>query len=704
VIYNATVDKGSFTTLALDINDLPCDPFRSGSLRVPQFNGDFLMSRTNDVYLPLATSPFLALPTKIIDLEPAWSNCGMDPQGGWDPPRALSPATAMNPVHTVAESTPQSTAAVPSPLLPSLPNETGTILSRPSPHYPDQGFSPIEPPPPEVDPPSDARKALTEDSPPTNPRPTPGSVFPSIHQADSPVVVSQTTNSPSTSNPDEHSSSTQAFVGDRSQGRDLAGVKHMNSTTFNSWNPGLTQQGNVPHPSATWSKEHGSSQNGDAEDPVGMWSRIPRLSRLENSEDPRATGTENPGIARDGTVLSAPATKHTKPNLPAVAIQGQTITNNAAPMTIEGAKVAYQSGILSVDSQTQPVPLSTEEGSKHTNLVIVGCLSFSIIPAAAQSNLSHSVEDTPSAASLIDKVNIPTGKHLDAYTYITVGGQTFTLQSNVIQIVGKTIEPGDPAITVDGTPIFLGASDFVVGARTEILSLPTTSAIPETVLTVGDKIFTPKGSTMVVAGVTITAGEPATTIDGIPISLGSSMLFVGSQTRSFAYPTDTMGTDHRGNLDALIVSGSGGIGGGDKIFTLKGSTIVVAGVTITMGEPAATVDRIPISLGHSVLVVGTQTRTFAYPTDSIGIDNSDDLEALIVSGIGGTGGGVVDGPSSLNADTIGTSSAKSNTALVGQSVNLCVPVRMYLTWVAILLTVFLIWSLKRSLHGRHRAS
>jgi len=435
-----------------------------------------------------------------------------------------------------------------------------------------------------------------------------------------------------------------------------------------------------------------------------MWSRIPRVSRLENSEDPRATGTENPGIARDGTVLSAPATKHTKPNLPAVAIQGQTITNNAAPMTIEGAKVAYQSGILSVDSQTQPVPLSTEEGSKHTNLVIVGCLSFSIIPAAAQSNLSHSVEDTPSAASLIDKVNIPTGKHLDAYTYITVGGQTFTLQSNVIQIVGKTIEPGDPAITVDGTPIFLGASDFVVGARTEILSLPTTSAIPETVLTVGDKIFTPKGSTMVVAGVTITAGEPATTIDGIPISLGSSMLFVGSQTRSFAYPTDTMGTDHRGNLDALIVSGSGGIGGGDKIFTLKGSTIVVAGVTITMGEPAATVDRIPISLGHSVLVVGTQTRTFAYPTDSIGIDNSDDLEALIVSGIGGTGGGVVDGPSSLNADTIGTSSAKSNTALVGQSVNLCVPVRMYLTWVAILLTVFLIWSLKRSLHGRHRAS
>lgn len=598
MIYNATA-KGSFTTLALNINDLPCDPFRSRPALVPRSVYFQFKAGDHTIWQHSINSPFLALPSKITDLVPAWSNCEIDPRGGYDPPRALSPATAMNPVHTVVHLTPQSNAAIPSPLIPSLPSETGTILPQPDPHFPDQGFPPIEQPPPEAGSPSDAKDS-TQASPPTNPEPTPGDVFPSVHQDYSPVVVPQTTNSQSVLDPDKHSSSAQTFVGDSSQGKDSAGVEHINSLTINSWNPGLTQQGNSRDPSATWSKESKSIQKEGSKDPHATWSKVPESIPKEEPKDPQATwskvpvwipkanskdphatwfggpdltraGTtedsrlksiENPRFTEDGTVLSALATEHTKPNPPAVAIQGQTIINNAAPITIGGAKVAYQSGILSVDSKIQPVPLSTEKGQIHTSLVIVGDLSFSILPAAAQSDFTHPVENAPGAASLIDKNKIPPDSHLDSFTYITVGGQTFTLQSNAIQVAGNTLKLGDPAITVDGTPIFLGVSDFTVGTRTEVLSSSTVSATPGNVITVGDKIIHPKGSTIVVAGITITVGEPAATINGTSISLGPSVLVIGSQTRSFTYPTDAMGTDNSGNLDAMVVPGLGGIGGG----------------------------------------------------------------------------------------------------------------------------------------------
>lgn len=136
--------------------------------------------------------------------------------------------------------------------------------------------------------------------------------------------------------------------------------------------------------------------------------------------------------------MSPLATGHTKPNPPAVAIQGQMITNNAAPITIGGAKVPYQSGIMRVDSKIQPVPLTTEKGRKHTSLVIVGDLSFSILPAAAQSELTDPIESATGAASLLNN-NIPPDSHLNSFTCITVGGQTSTLQSNAIQVAGKTL-------------------------------------------------------------------------------------------------------------------------------------------------------------------------------------------------------------------------------------------------------------------------
>lgn len=111
---------------------------------------------------------------------------------------------------------------------------------------------------------------------------------------------------------------------------------------------------------------------------------------------------------------------------------------------------------------------------------------------------------------------------------------------------------------------------------------------------------------------------------------------------------------------------------GDKIITPKGSTIVVAGVTITAGELGAIINGTPISLGPSVLVFGSQTRSVTYPTDTMGTDNSGNLDGMIVFELGDIGGGIVDVPSRLDTDTIGTSSVKGNTPHPGQAVNRCV--------------------------------
>lgn len=557
----------------------------------------------------------------------------MDPRGGIDPPRPLSPATAMNSVHTVDDLRPQPTTAKPRPLAPSLPNETGTILPQPSPRYPGQGNSAKPQRPPTADSPSDT-EALTEYSPYTNSETAPSTASPSVRREEGQVVVPQPSDSRSILDPQEYSIDTQATVGDSSRARDSAGIEHMSSRGFSSWKPDRTQQFDFGDRLATYFIGPSSTQIQDAQDPLVTWLRRLGSTLLEYTKDPLTTGPENPEFPQGGTVSSPRATGYTKPDSPAVAIQGQTITNNAAPITIGGAKVAYHSGTLSVDDKIQPVPFTTNKRAMRTNLVVVDDLSFSILPAAAQADVTHAFEDASGTTHVdennnppakhpawlkytphVDTNNVPPGKHTDSLEYVTVGSQTLTLQSNAIQVAGKTLKRGDPAITVDGTPISLGYSEFVFGTRTEVFSLPTMSAISDTVVDLDDTIVTPKGGSLVVAGNTMTIGEPAATINGIPISLGSSELIIGSQTSSFAFPINTMGTNDSGNLDELIIPG---------------------------------LDRI--------------------------------------------GGGVVGTPSTLETGTVGTGNAKDSTPYLGQTVKLCVPVRIYLVWATGFLVVFLVWS------------
>lgn len=101
-------------TSALDTADLPCGPWNGTDhfLPVPWSNSSYYQ-------------PLIVLPSKLIDVVPAWKSCTADIFEGQDPPRTLSPAAALVPAPTIADTHNQIDTASPSPSIPPLPLKTG---------------------------------------------------------------------------------------------------------------------------------------------------------------------------------------------------------------------------------------------------------------------------------------------------------------------------------------------------------------------------------------------------------------------------------------------------------------------------------------------------------------------------------------------------------------------------------------------------
>jgi len=105
----------------------------------------------------------------------------------------------------------------------------------------------------------------------------------------------------------------------------------------------------------------------------------------------------------------------------------------------------------------------------------------------------------------------------------TIGSQTFTANSTGFSIAGTSILPGQPAVTISGTPVSLGSSGLVVGTSTVLLPSMTNS-----VFTIDGQTFTANPTGFSIAGTSILPGQPAITISGTPVSLGPSDLFIGT--------------------------------------------------------------------------------------------------------------------------------------------------------------------------------
>ena len=515
----------------LDTNDLPCGPLdKAGNW--------WVQDGVSTGYQPL-----VELPTKLQQLVPAWSSCYGNAFQGQDPPRTLSPGTRLTPEPTTVHANPQKTPAAPSPSIPSLPVKTGAGAAQP-----------------------------LESNPATDPKAIAGPVA----------------------------------------------------------DPDRTTMSNTPQVS-------------------GM--------------DPGASGGGGGGVAAGAKVTNSPHVDPASPESPvptlspAIVVQGQTITNNAAPVTVDRTIIAYQAGSIRVNNEVLPYPAVENLDTANASPVTVGGLTFSAVASIVHLNdgAQYNVESNALPA------NDP-----GAATYITISGHPITVQANRIVVAGKTLYPGDPGITVAGSPISLGSSEFVIGDHTETFPPPATVATLPSQITVNEEPISLASDSIIVDGTTLKPGDPSITIHGQAVSLGASEVAVGGVTASLAlaaaiatressYTTlngeaMTLGageiaikgktlkpSDRPISIDGKLISlGSSNIVVGSitasltlsgaateappsfitvngETVAVKGSNVVVKGSTLNAGDTGITIDGKTVSLGSSGLVVDGITEAIRFP-------------------------------------------------------------------------------------------
>ena len=255
-------------------------------------------------------------------------------------------------------------------------------------------------------------------------------------------------------------------------------------------------------------------------------------------------------------------------------------------------------------------------------------------------SLNPAVQPTPGA--ITPAANIPV-----ATPIFTVAGQTFKADPSALAIGGTTIRPDGPGIVVAGTPISLGPSGTLYIGGTPTRIAPPDPLSPQ-IFTVGGQIVSAVPSALAIGGTTIRPGDPGITISGTPVSLApSGTLFVGGVPTQLTTPgpappqvyivggqtitADPSGvavgdtTIHPGDAGITLAgtavslgpSGTLYVGGvptklpsvdptTPQIFTVGGQTftaaptgLTVSGITLHPGDPALIISGTPVSLATS---------------------------------------------------------------------------------------------------------
>ncbi len=109
-------------------------------------------------------------------------------------------------------------------------------------------------------------------------------------------------------------------------------------------------------------------------------------------------------------------------------------------------------------------------------------------------------------------------------TAINVAGQPVKLLPHRIAIAGSTLTANAPVITLAGTPVSFGGNRLIVGTSTVSLRSPFPTSI--LTVGGQTYTFSRIANGVSIAGKTLQVGQPAVTISGIPIALESSGLVI----------------------------------------------------------------------------------------------------------------------------------------------------------------------------------
>ncbi|TKA83318.1 hypothetical protein B0A55_00636 [Friedmanniomyces simplex] len=355
-----------------------------------------------------------------------------------------------------------------------------------------------------------------------------------------------------------------------------------------------------------------------------------------NSASSQSLGTDSSVVATvAGAIISADPSN---PNN--VVVLGQTLTPGQAT-TISGTAVSVASGGSAVLGGSNGQPASTVPIARPTPAVLATVtanghtLTVEQDPGSGQTLVvdgSSTATLQGSGAAVLAGVTVTAGSS-GGSSYVVVGGsQTVALSSGttaadpqaVVTLSGHAytateLSNGDAAIdgatlsrgqaaTIDGALVSVGPSGVVVGGTQTIPfeSLQTLGPASQAIITLNGHIYTATelgNGDAVIDGITMTSGSTAT-INGVLISDGGARGLVIDRSQTVPFSAAASATASPGSEAVLTLGGS--------IYTASGragdSLVVVDGITLSRGGPAATIDGTVISDGPSGLVVGgTQT-------------------------------------------------------------------------------------------------
>ena len=321
-----------------------------------------------------------------------------------------------------------------------------------------------------------------------------------------------------------------------------------------------------------------------------------------------------------------------------IVIAGTTLLPDGPGMIISGTSVSLApSGKLFVDAS--PVPLANDQSRPHSSVFTIGGQEVEINPTGFTLGSSRIVPGNPQVTIFGTPISLnPSGILFIGSSSInlldpalpsdvfTIGGQTVTANPAGFVLAGSMLVPGGTAITISGTPISLNPSGVLfIGSSSTKLPAPTSS--PQT-FTVGGHTFTADSTGFELAGSTLLPGGAAITLSGTPVSLApSGVLIIGSS--SIDLPPKSLASN---------VFTAGGL-----TFTAESPAVVVEGTTLVPGGPAATVSGTLISLkagkDSGVLIVGTSTISLPAHTSAPnniltagGLTFTSESSAIIVDG------------------------------------------------------------------------
>ena len=608
-------------------------------------------------------NPIIAVPQKLIDLRPEWASCTADWTQGQDPPHALTPVSALVPSPTTSDSPVKGTSAAPSSSIVPLPESTSSAAtSAPqssSPPDPSQNSDPLQTVESvsHVAPPQSSTTKV-DPQPPADPSsPTdPASSTPIPVPAQDPTTTHQPAPA-STSNADADPNGGSSTGGDPTLAVPSSGQDPGTPINTPVSSAAITVAGQGVTPVAGSSGaviiQGQTVTQGQAPTVIGGASIAIGSSSVYVNGQGVAIPSAAPAVTVVSQAVPAPISVGGQAVTPvagssgAVIIQGQTLTAGQGSILIGGVPVSIDSNSVYVNGQGASIPTAAAPPAQSSAISVGGIAvtpvagssgavviqGQTLTPGQGATNIGGVPVSIGSGSIYVNGQGapVPTAAEAQAASVpdpIIVGGQTATpiaAISGAVVIQGQTITPGQAPTAINGIPISISAGSIFVNGQGAAIPTADFTNEPSPVI-IGNQLITPvagSSGAVIFQGQTLTQGE-ATTISGIPISLGSGSVFVNGQGAPVptAPPTQTPFT-----VNNQLVT---------PIAATPGA-VIFQGQTLTQGE-TTNINGVPVSLNSGSVFINGQGAPVptAPPTQSPFTVNHQ-----LLTPIAGTSGAVI---------------------------------------------------------------